>query len=184
MPKSSLLIIHQGALGDFILIFPAVIQLRQYYEPIDVFCHSQMGKLAGVLNLVDNWFPAEASSFSSLYSDQADPKIKSLLNRYEKIILFTISNQLEQAIRSVTTSFICQMPPKPPVHQSTHVSRFILENIRYCSPHLLRSQPLLRRCRRAQSPVRRRHTREQGRGAGDQEIRHQSGKTRSIDGLG
>lgn len=124
--------IHQGALGDFILTLPAVIQLRKYYQPIDVLGHSQMGKLAAALNLVDSWFSANTREFASLYSDQADSKIVARLNKYEKIILFTISNQLDQSIRSVTAGDICQMPPKPPVHQRTHVSRFVLENVCYC----------------------------------------------------
>ena len=44
--KQNLLIIHQGALGDFILTFPAIIRLQKYYGGIDVLCQSGLGKLA------------------------------------------------------------------------------------------------------------------------------------------
>ena len=132
MPEANLLIIHQGALGDFILTFPAILRLRQYFKPIDVLCQNQQGKLAGALNLAENWFPAEAASFASLFSDHADPKIKAFLKQYEKIVLFTQSDQLEQSIRSVSGNLGCRLPPKPPVHQRIHVGQFVLENIFKC----------------------------------------------------
>jgi ADP-heptose:LPS heptosyltransferase len=91
-----------------------------------------MGKLAGALNLAEKWFPAEASAFASLFSDHVDPGIEALLKGYEAIILFTLSDRLEQSIRSVTANLRCRLPPKPPVHQRSHVSQFILENIVKC----------------------------------------------------
>jgi len=132
MPDASLLIIHQGALGDFILTFPAIARLRKYYQPIDVLCQNQLGKLAGALGLAETWFPAEAASFASLFSDQIDPKIKTLLEQYENIILFTLSGQLEQSINRVTANLNCRLPPKPPAHQRIHVTKFVLENIFNC----------------------------------------------------
>ncbi len=79
MSTANLLIIHQGALGDFILTFPAITRLQKYYKSIDVLCQNQLGKLAGALGLAENWFPAEAASFASLFSDQIDQKIRALL---------------------------------------------------------------------------------------------------------
>ena len=55
MKRESLLIIHQGALGDFILTFTAIIRLRQYYSAVDVLCQSQLGKLAHKLGLAEKW---------------------------------------------------------------------------------------------------------------------------------
>jgi ADP-heptose:LPS heptosyltransferase len=132
MPDANLLIVHQGALGDFILTFPAIIRLQKYYNPIDVLCQNQLGKLAGALGLAENWFPVEAASFASLFSDQIDPKIKTLLEQYENIILFTLSDQLEQSLNRVTANLSCRLPPKPPVYQRIHVAKFVLENIFNC----------------------------------------------------
>ncbi len=132
MPTANLLIIHQGALGDFILTFPAITRLQKYYKSIDVLCQNQLGKLAGALGLAENWFTAEAASFASLFSDQIDPKIKALLEKYENIILFTLSGQLELSINSVTANSSCRLPPKPPAHQRIHVAKFVLENIFNC----------------------------------------------------
>jgi len=132
MPDANLLIIHQGALGDFILTFPALTRLQTYYKPIDVLCQNQLGKLARSLGLAENWYPAEAASFASLYSDQIDPKIKTLLAQYRNIILFTLSAQLEQSINRVADNLSCRLPPKPPAHQRIHVAKFVLENIFNC----------------------------------------------------
>ena len=46
MSAKKLLIIHQGALGDFVLTFPAIIGLKRTYRPIDVLCQRKLGKVA------------------------------------------------------------------------------------------------------------------------------------------
>ncbi len=132
MPKSNLLIIHQGALGDFILTFPAITRLNNYYNSIDVICQSQTGKLAKALGLVKNWYPAEAAYVASLFSHQINPKIKIILDQYDKVIIFTLSANLERSINSVAANPSCRLPPKPPADQRIHVAQFILENIFNC----------------------------------------------------
>ena len=132
MPDESLLIIHQGALGDFILTFPALIRLQKYYKQIDVLCQNQLGKLAKSLGVAQNWYPSEAAYFASLFSDQIDPKIKTILKQYGSIILFTLSDDLEQSINSITAKLSCRLPPKPPAHHRIHVAQFVLENIYNC----------------------------------------------------
>jgi ADP-heptose:LPS heptosyltransferase len=132
LPEKNLLIIHQGALGDFILTFPAITRLQKYYNPIDVLCQSQPGRLAIALGVAENRYPAEAASFSSLFSDQIDSIIKTILVQYDKVIIFTLSDQLEQSINSVSASLSCRVPPKPPADQRIHVAQFILENIADC----------------------------------------------------
>jgi ADP-heptose:LPS heptosyltransferase len=129
---ASLLIIHQGALGDFILTFPAIASLQRYYQRIDVLCQSQLGRLAAELGLAQNWYPLEAAYVASLFSDQIDPKIKALLEPYADIILFTFSDQLEATLRQISAAPCCRMAPRPPVHERIHVTEFILENLVNC----------------------------------------------------
>jgi len=132
MPNESLLIIHQGALGDFILTFPALTRLQQYYKPIDVLCQNQLGKLAKLLGFAQHGYPSEAAYFASLFSDRIDPKIKTILKQYENIILFTLSADLEKSINRVTANLSCRLPPKPPAHHRIHVAQFVLEHIYNC----------------------------------------------------
>ena len=132
MAKKNLLIIHQGALGDFILIFPAIIRLKQYYEVIDVLCQSGIGKLAKALGLVDKWYPLEAAYVASLFTNRIDSKIKTLLSPYADIILFTLSDQLEGTIRRLTAVPTCHIPPRPPGYVRIHLTKFVLENLLNC----------------------------------------------------
>jgi len=132
MPNENLLIIHQGALGDFILTFPAISRLQKYYQAIDVLCQNQQGQLAKSLGLAQNCYPSEAAYFASLFSDRIDPKIKAILAQYEKIVLFTRSDDLELSINRVTVNLSCRLSPKPSAHLRIHVADFVLENIFNC----------------------------------------------------
>jgi len=132
MPSKSLLIIHQGALGDFILTFPALIRLQKYHTAIDVLSQGQQGKLAQSLGLAQNWYPLESAYFASLFSDRIDPRMKTILEKYEKIILFTLSDTLEASIKLVTKNLSCRLPPKPPAHERIHVAQFVLDHIFGC----------------------------------------------------
>lgn len=133
MPKADLLIIHQGALGDFILTFPAINRLQKYFPHIDVLCQGRLGKLAASLGLVRNGFPSEAARVASLFSDRIDAQIKALLEPYAHIVLLTFSDQLEAAVKQISPAPCCRMAPRPPVHERIHVAEFILKNLANCS---------------------------------------------------
>jgi len=132
MANKNLLIIHPGALGDFILIFPAVSQLHKYYDGIDVLCQSGLGKLVRSLGLVENWHPIESAHVATLFSGTIGPKIKTLLAPYAKIILFSRSPELEQTIHQITTKPVCRITPKPPINEPIHLTKFVLENLINC----------------------------------------------------
>ena len=132
MVNKKLLIIHQGALGDIIMIFPALIRLQNYYDVIDVLCQSGIGKLANALGLVEKWYPLEAAYVASLFTDRIDSKIKTFLAPYANIILFTLSDQLEQAIRQIASVSACCIPPKPLEYMRIHLTEFVLENLLKC----------------------------------------------------
>jgi ADP-heptose:LPS heptosyltransferase len=132
MAKKKLLIIHQGALGDFVLIFPAVIRLHRYFDEIDALCQSGLGKLAESLGIVRSWHPLESAPVATLFSDTIDPKIKVVLTSYKTIILFTISKRLEQNIRHLASVSVCCIPPKPPVNIRQHLTEFVIEKLEDC----------------------------------------------------
>ncbi len=127
-----LLIIHQGALGDFILTFPAIIRLREYYDVIDVLCQNGIGKLTKALGIVETCYPLEAAHVSSLFADRVDSKIKIFLKPYTNIILFTFSDQLKQTIHHITSAPPCCISPKPPENMLVHLTEFVMENLLNC----------------------------------------------------
>lgn len=128
----NLLVVHQGALGDFVLTFPALIRLKAVYDQIDVLCQSQLGKLAQTLGLVKNYYPLEAAWVATLYSDPIDSKIKNLLAAYSGIVVFTLSDTLAQSIRHATAAAICRIPTKPPADNRIHLAQFFLEHLIRC----------------------------------------------------
>ena len=130
--NKKLLIIHQGALGDFILTFPAIIRLQKYYDAIDTLSQSGIGNLAKALGLVEKSYPLEAAYVASLFTDQIDPKIKTFLTLYANIILFTLSDQLDQTIRRIASAPVCCITPKPPEYMRLHLTEFVLENLVTC----------------------------------------------------
>ncbi len=127
-----LLIIHQGALGDIILTFPAILRLQKYYDAIDILCQSGIGKLTKALGIVETCYPLEAAHVSSLFTDRADSKIKNLLRPYMNIILFSFSDQLNQTIQHITSVPICCISPKAPENVRLHLTEFVMENLVNC----------------------------------------------------
>ena len=132
MTESSLLIIHQGALGDVVLTFPAIIGLRKKFSRIDVLSQRQPGKLAAHLGLVEKWYPLEAACFATLFSDQIDGKIKDLICRYTTILVFSFSCDLKKSISQITDSQCFQIPPRPPAQDKIHVAEFLFKNLIDC----------------------------------------------------
>ena len=124
-----LLIVHQGALGDMVLTFPAIIRLRKAFGRIDLLCQSQLGKAARALGIADNAFPLESALFSSLWSDAPAPKAKQILGAYDEILLFSFSEQLEQAVGRITGGTPCRISPRPDVGEAIHVAEHILAGL-------------------------------------------------------
>ncbi|MBW2412580.1 MAG: glycosyltransferase family 9 protein [Deltaproteobacteria bacterium] len=129
MTNIRLLIIHQGALGDVVLTFPAISALRQKSDCIDILCQDQIGKLAAKLGLIDKGYPLEAAYFATLFSDQVDAKIINLIRSYEKILVFSFSAELENAINHMSTCPCLRIPPRPPPRDSIHVAEFLFKNL-------------------------------------------------------
>ncbi|MBW2479833.1 MAG: glycosyltransferase family 9 protein [Deltaproteobacteria bacterium] len=129
MANSNLLIIHQGALGDVVLTFPAIIALRQKFRCIDLICQGQLGKLASHLGLVEKSYPLEAAYFATLFSDPMDAGIRDLLGNYARILVFSFSVDLEKAINQNIDRPCLRVNPRPPARERIHVADFLIQRI-------------------------------------------------------
>ena len=132
MTDSSLLIIHQGSLGDVVLTFPAVIALRKKFSRIDILCQHQQGKLTAHLKLIEKWYPLESAAFASLFSDQIEGKIKDLICSFTDILIFSFTGDLKKSISRVTARRCFQIPPRPPARDKIHVAEFLFNNLIDC----------------------------------------------------
>ena len=132
MLPQKLLMIHQGALGDFVMAFPAIRRLRKQFNQIDAFCQDKLGKMAQELRVIDKWFPIEAPYFSSLFSNMVDSRTASIFQAYDKIAIFSFSTQLEQSIRGIARGNVHRIPPRPDASQRIHVAEYILHQLVNC----------------------------------------------------
>ena len=127
--KEKLLIIHQGALGDVITIFPAITCLKNNYTHIDVICQNQIGKLACELKIFDKLFPLESAAFATLYSDHIHHSLSNFLKSYPIIVIFSLSARLEKALNKFTSAKIIRILPRPELNKKTRVSEYILSSL-------------------------------------------------------
>ena len=127
-----LLIVHPGALGDLVCIFPVLAALRPHFGPAAILCQGNLGKLAAAENLVDAWFPIEAAWTASLFTGEAGPEARRLLAPYSYILVFSQSEALAISLQQIGSTCVCRVPPRPPADQGVRVAEHALRHIRRC----------------------------------------------------
>jgi ADP-heptose:LPS heptosyltransferase len=128
--RKNLLIVHQGALGDFIVTFPILRALKQFFPRIDGICRASFGRLANYLNILDQYYPLDAARFATLYADSTDPDVIEFVATYHSVLLFSFSKILERAMRSVNGPAVYRIAPWPQASQSVHVTEFLANHLR------------------------------------------------------
>ncbi|MGW8186476.1 MAG: glycosyltransferase family 9 protein [Desulfobacterales bacterium] len=132
MPENQLLIIHQGALGDFIVTFPILKALRTAIPCIDGICRSSFGRLAVGLGVLDASYPLESARLASLYTDRIDPEVVTLMSTYHSILLFSFSEFLERSVSRINGLRVFRILPWPAESQKNHVTEFLARQVRNC----------------------------------------------------
>ncbi len=127
--QEKLLIIHQGALGDIVSIFPAIIRLKGKFYRIDAICKKSIGELASYLKLTNKFYPVEAAFFSSVFSGKADHRTLDLFRSYDEIILFSYSQELERIISGMVNRKIHRIHPRPDASLEIHILNHVLDGL-------------------------------------------------------
>ncbi|MGD9242566.1 MAG: glycosyltransferase family 9 protein [Desulfobacterales bacterium] len=130
MPENRLLIIHQGALGDFVVTFPILKALRTTIPRIDGICRSSFGRLAVDLGVLDASYPLESARFASLYTDRIDPEVATPMSTYRSILLFSFSELLERSVKKINGPQVIRILPWPAVSQKNHITEFLARQVR------------------------------------------------------
>ncbi|MGB5619110.1 MAG: glycosyltransferase family 9 protein, partial [Desulfobacterales bacterium] len=130
MSENQLLIIHQGALGDFVVTFPILKALRTTIPRIDGICRSSFGRLAVDLGVLDTSYPLESARFASLYTEGIDPEVVTLLSTYRSILLFSFSELLEMSVNTINGLRVFRILPWPAVSQKNHITEFLARQVR------------------------------------------------------
>ena len=127
--QEKLLIIHQGAIGDIVSIFPAIIRLKEKFCRIDAIFKKSIGELASSLKLTDKFYPVEAAFFSSVFSGKADIRTVNIFRSYDEIVLFSYSQELESIIRGMVNRKIYRIHPRPDASLEIHILNHVLDHL-------------------------------------------------------
>ncbi|MGB5159092.1 MAG: glycosyltransferase family 9 protein [Desulfobacterales bacterium] len=125
--QRKLLFIHQGAIGDIVSLFPAIIKLKEKFRQIDAICNKNIGELACLLKITDKTYPVEAAFFSSLFSGKVDSVAAEILRSYDEILLFSYSAEFENTISSIIQKRIYRISPRPDATLEIHILSYILK---------------------------------------------------------
>jgi ADP-heptose:LPS heptosyltransferase len=128
----ALLIVHQGALGDLVCIFPAIAVLRRRFRPVGILCQEHLGRVAAAEGLVEAWFPIEAAWTATLFTGEAGVEARRFFAPYTNFLVFSRSETLAACLQRIGDTRVCRIPPRPPAGQRIHVSEHALEHIRGC----------------------------------------------------
>jgi ADP-heptose:LPS heptosyltransferase len=126
----SLLIVHPGALGDLVCIFPIIAVLHRHFRPVALLCQGHLGKLAAAELLVDAWFPTESAWVASLFTGTPAAKARQALASFSHILVFSKSEALASSLHRAGDARIGRVPPRPPTGQRLHVAEHALRCIR------------------------------------------------------
>jgi ADP-heptose:LPS heptosyltransferase len=88
--SGKILIIHQGAIGDFILSLPAIIALKEYFPQLSFHFMGYPDTLELLPVKKEQVVSINVPGFSSLYTIHPDPppEIKQYLKQFERVIIF------------------------------------------------------------------------------------------------
>lgn len=137
----SILVIHQGALGDFILALPALETVRKAYPQAEL----EIIGYPGILELVDQRFYAKgilsieqrgASSFF-VRGGSLDPSVSQLFGRFDLIILFGKDEEetFVGNLKRVCRGQILHIRPFPSWGEKIHLTDHLLRQLaRYGFP--------------------------------------------------
>ncbi len=127
-----LLVIHQGALGDVITTFPALLLLRKRFGRIDLICQHNLGKLSCHLGITENFYGLESAVFAALFSretDRQNNRLSRILNLYDKILNIGFSDVLPDVVQNITGKISYRISPRPLPCMRFHVSRHIVSQL-------------------------------------------------------
>jgi len=124
-----LLVIHQGALGDFILTFPALDLLNRQTGPVDVLCQARLGHVACRLGLAERYYSLDSAAFVSLFTAVLEAPAEAILKTYDTILLISFSTSVEKVLRGGLPARIYRVPPRPPDQTKIHVAEYIVKKM-------------------------------------------------------
>ncbi len=124
--SEEILVIHQGALGDVLLSFPALIALKgEKGARLAMLCKDQVGKVACDLRVATVHFPVESARFCGLFAKEMSHDMKVFIDGYETIVLIGFSEDMSHQIGQHHRGRTYGITPRPPAGEEVHVAGHI-----------------------------------------------------------
>lgn len=127
-----LLVVHLGALGDFVVTFPALIRLGKRFAHVDVVARGGHGALACALGLASRHDSADAAVWAELFSGGTTPSLRERIAGYTHILLLSFSRDLETRFRRMARAAVYRISPRPQPSRAIHVSAHLLRGLGEC----------------------------------------------------
>ncbi len=158
--NEKVLVIHQGALGDVVLSFAALLSLKQHRDAsITLLCKDQVGKIAHDFHVVDAHFSLESARFCGLFSKDMNRHMKDFINQYDTVIYIGLSGEVADCIRDNHRGQTLRISPRPSAQKQTHVAAHMARQ--------MEAEGLLRDCRDVPFPGPLSDAPQSGSGASD-----------------
>ncbi|MDY6836438.1 MAG: glycosyltransferase family 9 protein [Thermodesulfobacteriota bacterium] len=128
--NEKILVIHQGALGDVILSFPALRSLRRERDAsMALLCKDQVGRMAQESKVVDAHFPVERAHFCGLFSSHMSHDMQGFVSEYDTILLIGFSQEMEGTIKQHYERPVYRITPRPPAEEERHVAVHLIRQL-------------------------------------------------------
>jgi heptosyltransferase III len=142
--KGDVLVIHQGALGDLMLTLCALNRFLSA-DQMDIFCRRPFVALMRHLHAVGQAFDGESRGLASVYAGDPEERLRSLLNSYRTIVVFSGSSDLTRNIASIVDCPVYGVLPRPRPDEKIHVVDYLTAQLqtvlsdrsKRCDPDIL-----------------------------------------------
>lgn len=122
-----ILIIHQGALGDVVLSFPAMEALKRERDArLTLLCRNQVGKVAYRLGVTDTRFDVDTARFCGLFSHAMGEDLTRFVNHFDTVVYVGFSEAMEDCLRRHRRGKTVRIPPRPSADRAVHVARYLI----------------------------------------------------------
>jgi heptosyltransferase III len=131
MPPS-LLVVHPGALGDVVLLFGLLRELRRRFAPVALLAQSEVARLAAAEGLADEALALESAWTASLFSGRPDPLVCDRLAPYSHALAFSQAPALAAGLQTIARAGLCTIAPRPPAGLRLHAAEHAWAGAKAC----------------------------------------------------
>jgi len=123
--SADILIIHTGALGDIICALKA-IECVFSKNWIDFCCQGHIFPVLKVLPNIRNVIDINHSIMRYAFMSEYSSELKDWLKNYQWVLLISFSEEWEKSFSKYDLNIV-RIPPRPPIDEIIHTTRFLLD---------------------------------------------------------